>query len=203
VEALKTSFCDEFDGGFGWVVDEFMERCSHALVVGDRVWLVDPVDGPDVEERVRGAGTPAGVIQLLDRHGRDCVELAGRLGVSHHVVPEERLGPFEFLPISKKRRWQEVALWWPEQRLLGCADVLGTARFFRAGEERLAVHPIFRFRPPRQLGSLQPDAILCGHGEGIFEAADAALGEALSTARRRIPQQIASAADAWWASRSS
>jgi hypothetical protein len=194
---------DEFDAGFGWIEDELMERCSHAIVVGDRVWLVDPVDVPGVEERVRAAGTPAGVIQLLDRHRRDCVALAGRLGVAHHVVPEERIGPFEFLPIATKRRWQEVALWWRERRLLGCADVLGTSRYYRAGDERLGVHPIFRFKPPRQLEPLQPDVILCGHGEGVFDAADAVLREALSTARRRIPQQIASAAGAWWARRSS
>jgi hypothetical protein len=203
VEALKVAFCDDFEGGFGWIADDFMERCSHALVVGDRVWLVDPIDAPGVEQRVRAAGTPAGVIQLLDRHRRDCIELARRLGVGHHVVPEQRIGPFEFLPISMNRRWREVALWWPERRLLACADALGTGRYFCAGDERLGVHPILRFRPPRQLGSVQPEAILCGHGEGVFDAADAALREALSTARRRIPRQIASAARAWWASRSS
>jgi hypothetical protein len=203
VEALKVTFCDDFEGGFGWIADDSMERCSHGLVVGDRVWLVDPIDAPGVEQRVRAAGTPAGVIQLLDRHRRDCIELAGRLGVAHHVVPEQRIGPFEFLPISMNRRWREVALWWPERRLLTCADALGTGRYFCAGDERLGVHPILRFRPPRQLESVQPEAILCGHGEGIFDAADAALREALSTARRRIPRQIASAAGAWWASRSS
>jgi len=194
---------DDFEAGFGWIQDEFMRRCSHALVVGDGVWVVDPVNDAGVEERLRAAGTPAGVIQLLDRHRRDCVEIAERLGVAHHVVPAQRFGPFEFLPISSKRRWQEVALWWPERRVLVCADALGTVDYFRAGGERLGVHPVLRFKPPRQLGSLQPGVILCGHGEGVLEGADAALREALSTARRRIPRQIASAAGAWWASRSS
>jgi hypothetical protein len=203
VEALTIAFCDEFDGGFGWVADEPMRRCSHALVAGDGVWLVDPVDAPGVEDRVRVAGRPAGIIQLLDRHRRDCIALAGRLGVAHHVVPEHWIRPFEFVPISRNRRWQEVALWWPERRVLACGDALGTVGYFRAGGERLGVHPILRFRPPRQLESLQPEAILCGHGEGVFEGADAALREALSTSRRRIPRQIASAAGAWWASRSS
>jgi hypothetical protein len=45
VEALRVRFCDEFDGGFGWIVDEFMERCSHALVANGRVWVIDPVVG--------------------------------------------------------------------------------------------------------------------------------------------------------------
>ena len=111
---------------FGWVVDEFMERCSHALVVDGRVWLVDPVDGDGVEERVRAAGEPAGVLQLLDRHNRACAEYARRLGVPHHRVPFEQVGPFEPIPVVRRSFWQEVALWWAERRVLVCADALGT-----------------------------------------------------------------------------
>jgi hypothetical protein len=203
VEALSVEFCDEFDGGFGWIVDEFLSRCSHALVGGDGVWLIDPVDANGVEERVREAGPPAGVIQLLDRHGRNCAELAARLGVPHHVVPQRPVGPFEFVAIQRNRWWNEVALWWPGRRVLACGDALGTVDYFCARGERLGVHPVLRFKPPRQLESLQPEAILCGHGEGVFDAADAALREALSTARRRIPRQVASAVGAWWARRSS
>jgi hypothetical protein len=29
--------------GLSWVLDEALERTSHALVDGGRVWLVDPV----------------------------------------------------------------------------------------------------------------------------------------------------------------
>ena len=186
---------DEFHAGFGWIADEFMERCSHALVAGESVWLVDPVDMEGLEERIRGAGTPAGVIQLLDRHNRDCATLANRLGVAHHVVPQEPIGPFELLTIRMTRRWREVALWWPAERVLVCADVLGTARYFRAGDERLGVHPLLRMRPPRV--PVQLEVILCGHGSGVFTDADAALREALSTSRRRIPKQAASAVRAW------
>ena len=187
---------DEFDGCFGWIIrDEFMQRCSHALVFEGRVWLIDPVDVGGVEERVRAAGEPAGVLQLLDRHNRDCAELARRLDVPHHVVPSKQVGPFEFLPIRSSRRWREVALWWQDRRVLACADALGTAAYFRAGGERLAVHPLLRLRPPRL--DVQPEAILCGHGAGVFEGADVALREALSTSRRRIPRQIAGAIRAW------
>jgi hypothetical protein len=204
VAALSLRFCDEFDGGFGWVVDEFMGRCSHALVDDGRVWVIDPVDGDEVEERIRAAGTPAGVVQLLDRHNRDCASLAARLGVRHHVVPQGSLGPFAPVVVKDSRSWKEVALWWPDRRVLVCADVLGTAPYYRAGSERLAVHPLLRLRPPhRQLGALQPDVILCGHGDGVFAGADAALREALSTSRRRIPGQLASAFRAWRASRPS
>jgi len=204
VAAVNVSFCDEFDGGFGWIVEEFMERCSHALVEDGRVWVIDPVDGEGVEERIRAAGTPAGVLQLLDRHNRDCSALAARLGVRHHVVPHGSLGPFAFIGVRDSGSWNEVALWWPERRVLVCADALGTAPYYRSGDERLAVHPLLRLRPPRkQLGALQPDVILCGHGEGILEDAGTAFREAFSTSLRRIPGQVASAFHAWRASRPS
>ncbi|MBA3736358.1 MAG: hypothetical protein H0W90_14380 [Actinobacteria bacterium] len=195
---MKIQFCDDFDGGFGWVVDEFMARCSHALVVAGRVWVIDPVMAEGVEERIRASGEPAGVVQLLDRHNRDCAELATRLGVPHHVVPTAGAPPFELMPVRMGRRWKEVALWWPERRVLVCADALGTADYFLAGNERLGVHPLLRLRPPRmELGGLDPAAILCGHGQGVFTGADAALREALSTSRRRIPGQVANALRAW------
>jgi hypothetical protein len=204
VAALTVRFCDDFDGGFGWIVDEFMERCSHALVVGGKVWVVDPVAGDGVEERIRAAGEPAGVLQLLDRHNRDCAELAQRLGVGHHVVPQDRVGPFDFVTIKKKRRWSEVALWWPERRVLVCADLLGTAPYYRAAKDRLALHPLLRLFPPRrQLAAVDPARLLCGHGEGIHQDAEAAVREALRTARRRIPGQVASAVRAWRATRPS
>jgi glyoxylase-like metal-dependent hydrolase (beta-lactamase superfamily II) len=202
VAEVTSRFCDTFADGFGWIVDEFMERCSHALVVDGRVWVIDPVDGPGVEERIRAAGAPAGVVQLLDRHERDCAALAARLGVRHHRVPRGSLGPFGCIALKTVDSSEEVVLWWPDRRVLVCADALGTAKYYVAGAERLAVHPLLRLRPPRrELGSLRPSIVLCGHGEGVFESADTALREALSTSRRRIPGQLASALRAWRASR--
>jgi hypothetical protein len=82
--------------------------------------------------------------------------------------------------------------------VLVCADALGTVDYFHAGDEPLGVHPFLRLRPPRkQLGRLEPATILCGHGEGVFENAAAVLRETLSTSRRRIPAQAASAWRAW------
>jgi hypothetical protein len=175
-------------------VDEFLFRCSHALVAGGRVWVVDPVDGEGVEERVREAGEPAGVIQLLDRHKRDCAALAARLGVPRHVVPRGPVAgaPFEFLHVLRGPLWKEVALWWPEPRVLVCADALGTVRAARVGDERIAVHPYLRPFPPRRLGEVEPRHVLCGHGEGLHgEDATVAVRHALATARRRAPR-------AWW-----
>jgi len=199
---MRVRYCDEFDGGFGWIVDEFMERCSHALVADAKVWVIDPVAGDGVEERIRAAGEPAAVLQLLNRHNRDSAELAERLGVPHHVIPREAIPPFEFLTIVMNPGWKEVALWWPEQRVLACADALGTARYYRAGKDRLALNPLLRLFPPRRaLTAMTPARVLCGHGEGLHEDAEAAVREALRTARRRIPAQFASAVRAWRATR--
>jgi hypothetical protein len=180
---VEVRFCDEGQGTLGWVVDEFMERCSHALVADGGVWLVDALDGTGVEERVRALGEPAGVIQLLDRHGRDCAALAARLGVPHHRLAAGG-APFELVPVANWRRLPELALWWPERRVLVCADAVGTARYFRAPGERLAVHPLLRLTPPRALAAFEPERVLVGHGT---EADGAELGAALRSARLRAP----------------
>jgi glyoxylase-like metal-dependent hydrolase (beta-lactamase superfamily II) len=188
---VEVRACDETEWSAGWVLDEFMERCSHALRDGDgRVWVVDPVDDGGAEARIRALGEPAAVIQLLDRHNRDCAELAERLGVAHHRVPFDGVpgSPFDVIAVRRRRRWQEVALWWPERRVLVCGDALGTARYYRAGDERLGTNPLMRLTPPRPLAQVEPEAILVGHGEGVFEDAAGALHEALDTARRRTPR---------------
>jgi hypothetical protein len=184
-------FCDELDCGFGWVVDEFMLRCSHALAVDGRVWLLDPLEGEGVDERIRAAGEPAGVIQLLDRHNRDCRAIAERLHVPHHVVPREPIAgaPFEFLPVRDGRFWKETALWWPERRILACGDALSTVPASRVAGERIALHPLLRLLPPRRLGDVDAGHVLCGHGEGLHgDEATPAVREALATARRRLPR---------------
>jgi hypothetical protein len=189
---LRVRFCDELGFAFGWIVDDVTARCSHALVADGRVWLVDPVDGDGVEERVRAAGEPAGVLQLLDRHNRDARLWADRLGVPLHVVPRAPVdgAPFEFLPIVARRFWREVALWWPEPRVLVAADALATHPALRVDGEALAVHYLLRIAPPRPaLGGLEPSHVLCGHGEGVHgDEAAPALREALATARRRAPR---------------
>ena len=179
---------DEWVGGFGWSQDEFMRRTSHALLVAGRVWLIDPVDTPELDERVRALGEPAGVLQLLDRHERGCAAWAERLGVPH-LRAWESVGaaPFEALPVRSRRWWREVALWEPSSRTLVCADALGTVGYFCAPGERIGLHPLVRPFPPRALGRVAPERILCGHGSGVHEDATVALDEALRTARRRLP----------------
>ena len=190
--------CDELQHGlgFGWIADESLERASHALAVDGDVWLLDPVDWAEVEPRVRELGRPVGVITLLDRHARDSRALAGRLGVPVYEVPFEGVpgAPFAFVRIARWRWWREVALWWPAPRVLACGDALGTAPYYRAGDELLAVHPVLRLRPPRSLTRPEPLHVLCGHGAGVHgDAAGTALREAMSTARRRLPRAWAEA----------
>lgn len=184
-------FVDDLGFALGWIAPEprFMQRASHALVVDGRTWLVDPVAGDGVLERVRALGEPAGVVQLLDRHERDASQLAGELGVPLHRLPFAGVPgtPFRPVPILRQRFWQEVALWWPERRVLVCADAVGTAPYLLAPGERLAVSPLLRLRPPRALAALEPVHILVGHGEGLHDGATAAVRESLSGATQRLP----------------
>jgi hypothetical protein len=159
--------------------------------VDGRVWLVDPVDWPDAVERARALGDPAGVIQLLDRHGRDCAAIAERLGVPHLVTPDELPGtPFEVVPVMRRKRWQERALWWPGAWTLVTADALGTIPFFTAGKGAAGVHPILRLKPPRQLGRYDAERLLVGHGEGVLTRAAAAIDQALARSRRDLPRVL-------------
>ena len=192
---MEVRFVDEQEWGIGWIAaePEMLQRCSHALVLDGKVWLVDAVDGEGVEERVRELGDPAGVVQLLDRHRRDCATLARRLDVPLHVTPLALVPntPLRPLQIVRTRLWTEIALWWPERRVIVCGDALGTAPYFRAPNERLAVHPFLRLVPPQRLGGLEPAHILVGHGEGIHDHAGDELEEALATSSRRIPRWFA------------
>ena len=95
--------------------------------------------------------------------------------------------PFEILPVLRWRHWHEIALWFPEQRTLAVAEALGTAQFYRAPSERLAVSPLQRVVRPRSLLAVEPEHILVGHGEGVHEDATAALRDAIAHARSRAP----------------
>jgi hypothetical protein len=164
---LTFRFCDESDFGFGWIVDERMARASHALAVDGRVWLVDALLWPDALERARSLGEPAGVIQLLDRHGRDCGKVAAQLGVPHLHVPDRVDAPLEIVRVVNFPLWHERALWWPERRVLVAADALGTLGYFTFGRRRLGVHPLLRPFRPRLVERFDPDVVLVGHGEGV------------------------------------
>ena len=180
------------DWGLSWVAAEpaHMQRGSHALAHDGGVWLVDPVDGEGLAERIAALGEVRGVIQLMDRHARDCAALAGRYGVSHHLLPRDGVPGAPFAPIVLADRpwWREVALWWPEHRALMVSEAVGTAPYYLAAGQRLGLHPLIRLTPPGKLGRHEPEHLLPGHGapvSGTGVAAD--LRRAIANSVRDIP----------------
>jgi len=168
-------------------------RTSHALQASGRVWLVDPFDEPDALAAAAELGPAAGVLQLLDRHNRDCAAIAARLSVPHLRVPERVPdSPFEVVPILSGRLWNEVALWWQGERALVVAEAIGTAPLFALGRAA-GVHPLLRLTPPRaQLSRPQPEMLLVGHGRTLEYGAAVAVADALAHARGDIPKLLIS-----------
>lgn len=183
----------EFTLGLTWETAEATRRTSHAVRTGDgRVWLVDPVDHPQPMARVRELGEPAGVLQLVDRHNRDCAEIARRFGVPHLTVPDAVPGsPFQAIPVLRMRGWRETALWWPEHEVLVVAETIGTAPAFTAGHGAAGIHPILRPRPPKALRGYAPEHLLAGHGPPVHGAAARGSVEwAYAHARSDIPRLL-------------
>jgi len=184
---------DEHPAGLTWVIDEPVARTSHALVHDGRVWLIDPVDEPEAIARVAALGELVAVLQLLDRHGRDCAALAARLGVPHERVPTVLTGaPFHVVPVFSNRAWREVALWWVATGTLVVAEAIGTSAGFVPGPAGAGVHIGLRLTPPRRLGAYEPQHLLVGHGPALHgPTASVALGEALDRSRRDLPRALA------------
>jgi glyoxylase-like metal-dependent hydrolase (beta-lactamase superfamily II) len=100
--------------------------------------------------------------------------------------------PFDVVRVLDLPRWREVALWFPAERVLVCADAVGSASYFRSKGEPVGVHPLLRFWPPKALARFEPRQLLLGHGEGLAgDEAAPALRAAIHTARRRIPSWLA------------
>lgn len=189
--------------GITWVVDEPMERASHALAADGRVWLVDPVDEPEAMEQVDALGEPEAVIQLLDRHGRDCRPVADRLGVPLLRLPDTLPdAPFACVPVIDNRLWKEKALWWHDRRVLVVAEAIGTAPPFHPSPAGAGVHVALRLNPPkRQLGTYLPNHLIVGHGSPIHgPKATMALQQAIDTARRGLPGALLAAPRAFFKS---
>jgi hypothetical protein len=184
---------DDFGCGLSWVIDEPMERTSHALAADGRVWFVDALDMREAVDRALTLGEPAGVIQLLDRHERDCASLAARLGVPHLRLPDAIPdSPFEVLKVVDVPKWRELALWWPQERALVVSEAVGTGPMFRSGDVPAGIHMFLRLRPPAVLKGYEPEHLLVGHGDGIHGPdAAAALRTAYARSLRDLPGTIA------------
>jgi len=197
---------DRWEGGMGWLAhpEETMQRASHALVVDDEVWVVDPVEAPGIDEAFAAFGPVAGVVVTMDRHARDAARIAGRHGVHVHVPewvagsvsisgPVERFQGeladtgFRALKVLDVPGWHEAALYDHRTGTLVVGEAVGTADYFLAGAERLGVHPMLRLTPPTVFRGLEPARILVGHGAGVSTDATGALIDALAGSRRRFP----------------
>ncbi len=202
---------DDETGGVGWLTypDEAMQRASHALEVGGRLWLVDPIDAEGLDDFLAEAGEVDGVTVLLDRHKRDAAAMARRHDVSVHLPEalspiagdldcetttfERELGETGYVAheVVTNRFWREVALFHQETGVLVVPEAVGTTSYFTAGDERLGVHVGLRLTPPRSLAALQPEHVLVGHGAGVHEGAATALRDAVRGSRRRAPRLYA------------
>lgn len=210
-EARDARRTNEFDGGFSWIAfpEEEMQRASHALVSDEDVWLVDPVDAPELDEWIAEEGEVRGVVLLLDRHKRDAAALASRHNVPVYL-PKALAGArkqidapvetfegtlsdtgYRAFSVLDTPVWNEAGLYNDENGTLVVAESVGTAAFFRAPGERLGVHPARRLFPPTALRGFLPERILVSHGEGITEDAPNALRDALSGSRRNTPKLYA------------
>ena len=200
--AVEPSLTYATPWGIGWIAPTppRLQRASHALAQEGEVWLIDPVDGDGLADHLAALGRVVGVLQLLDRHPRDCAVLAERYGVPHLVTPRAGVpgSPFRTIVVSDRRWWREVALWWPEQRALVVPEALGTVPFFLAPGERIGVHPGLRMFPPHALDGFDPQRVLVGHGPPI-EGDDVAglVSRAIDDSRRGLPRLLAGMPRAW------
>ena len=183
-----------------WIASDpgIMQRASHALVTDDGTWLVDPVDHPHVRERLGTLPPVVGVLQLLDRHGRDCAAMAADLGVPLLVTPTAPVAgtPFEVIVVRDGRTWHETALWWPARHALVVAEAVGTPPYFRASPGQvIGPHPFMRVRPPRMLEGYPARHVLMGHGNPVHrDDAGALVDAAIAHARGTTPRWLLSLA---------
>jgi len=177
--------------GVTWIEQSRTTRTAHALVSDGRVWLIDPFDDRPALEAAASLGHPEGVLQLLDRHNRDCRPIAARLGVPLMRLPERLPDtPFAVVPVMSRWGWNEIALWWAEAQALIVAEAIGAAPAFALGR-RAGIHPVLRLTPPRsQFAGYRPKVLLVGHGSTIEYDAATALDEALAHSRSDIPRLL-------------
>lgn len=199
----------EWPGGLTWLAhpDEPMQRTSHALVASGQVWVVDPLEAPGISDELEALGEVAGVVVLLDRHTRDAAAFAARYDVPVYVpeavadglddlgVPVERFRGelvdtgYRARAVVENRFWREAALVSDDGATAVVPEALGTGRFYTVPGERVGVSPPLRLFPPRrQLGGLDPERLLVGHGEPVLEDAGTAVRDALAGARQRAPR---------------
>ncbi|MFB6156155.1 MAG: hypothetical protein ABEJ22_09685 [Haloferacaceae archaeon] len=214
---------DRWADGVGWMAhpDEDAQRVSHAVRGDDGVWVFDPLDGPGVRDHVDELGTVAGVAVLSSHHSRDAEVFAERYGVPVHLptwmdgvaetvdAPVERYGApvggwgevgdsgIAVRTVDPTTAWKEAIAYRESTGTLRVPDMLSTVPETTLANERLGCYLFHRLAPPRAaFDDVDPERILLGHGEGIFDDAGAALQSALASARRNLPRALVSQAPA-------
>lgn len=93
--------------------------------------------------------------------------------------------------IDPATAWRELLVYRPTDGTLRIADMLLNIPIMKVGDERIGCHFFHRFAPPREaFADIDPERLLLGHGEGIFDDAAASLEYTLSNARRNVPRAL-------------
>jgi hypothetical protein len=207
-------------GDFGdvvsWVAhpDEEGVRASHAIRTEHGVWVIDPIDGPNVDDILDSLGDVIGVAVLSCYHARDAERIANRHDVAVHVpewmdrVPDIVDAPvnryalrpdegydtptLDVIPCRPFPGWQEAFLYHDASKTLVTPDSLGTTEIHCLDDEPLGLSVFRRLQPPSVLAGLEPERILPGHGEPLTEDATTALRAALDGARASFPTAVTS-----------
>lgn len=197
--AEEITIIERWDHGITWMAhpEAQMQRASHALVVNDDVWLIDPLDAGDLDDELAALGTVAGVVVLGSEHHRHADRLAARHDVSIHLPAwfEEEAKDFDAPVVEftdeladtgfevlnlKDGFWQEAGLYHPERRTLAVSETFMTA-LFTGVEGRVELFPPARLAPPHEaLDGLDIDRLLVGHGEPVFENVEERIQQALA-----------------------
>lgn len=195
-----------------WIAhpDEGGQRASHAIATESGVWIIDPIDGPGVDEWIEELGDVEGVAVLTCWHARDADTFANRYNVPVHIptgmgriadmvdAPIERyesedgFDDFETHWCNPFPRWEEIFLYHDASGTLIAPDSLGTSGAHKTGDERIGLELFRRLQPPTAVAHFEPDRILVGHGQPITEDASAALTDALEQSRRTFPRAFLS-----------
>lgn len=201
-ELREPEFVDHWENGFGWIAkpEENMRRTSHAFV-DNGVYLVDPVDAKNLDQKLDERGEVKGIVILFGRHVRDSEKLAERHDC-HIYVPEwferelnaevEKISnsvpgtDWEIQTVVDSRISKEAALYHKKTKTLLVADSLGTANHLRGRGEKLGMSPLYRINPPQKLLDFEPERIFCGHGKGIEHEATETMEETISKGRRKL-----------------
>jgi hypothetical protein len=202
----------EFDDAVSWMAhpEEEGKRGSHAISTDEGVWILDPIDAPNVYHHIDALGDVVGVAVLSAYHARDAGHFARRYGVSVSIpewmnrvekrvdapvqrytnAPGDAATGFTMRACRPFPGWQEAFLFHEQSATLFVPDSLGTSHQFLLGDEQLGVSVFRRLQPPTQLRGLDPDRIFVGHGEPFTDGAASALANALDGTRRSFPKAL-------------